>query len=71
MRLLLIVLLQVANLLSASANDSTEAKNALFQQVTVEDKIMVQSNETTGLEKDDLVALLKSDEEIVQEQLSL
>ena len=70
MRLLLIVLLQVTNLLSASANDSTEAKNALFQRATVENKITVQSNETTGLEKDDLVALLKSNEEIAQEQIN-
>ena len=66
MHLLLVVLL-----LSASANDSAKAKNALFQQAALKNKISVQSNETTGLEKDDLAALLKSDEEIVQEQLSL
>ena len=44
MRLLLIVLLQVANLLSASANDSTEAKNALFQRATVEDESTLVQN---------------------------
>jgi hypothetical protein len=62
MNLVLIVLLQVASLLLASANDSTEA---FFQKPIVS----LQSNETTRLEKYDLAALLEIDEEIAQEQI--
>ena len=63
MHLVLVVLLQVASLLLASANDSTEAKDAL--------EVSLQSNETTRLEFEnaDLAAMLESDEEIAQEQI--
>ena len=63
MHLVLVVLLQVASLLLASANDSTEAKDAL--------EVSLQSNETTRLEfkNADLAAMLESDEEIAQEQI--
>ena len=61
--LVLVVLLQVASLLLASANDSTEAKDAL--------KVSLQSNETTQLEFEnaDLAAMLESNEEFAQEQI--
>ena len=65
MHLALVILLQVARLLLASANDSTDAKDALFQQAVLKKEITLQSNETTGLDKDDLT----SDEEIAQEQI--
>jgi hypothetical protein len=70
MHLVLVVFLQVASLLLASANDSTEAKDALFQKAIVEDQATLQSNESTRLEKADLAALLESDEEIAQEQIN-
>lgn len=69
MHLALVILLQVASLLLASANDSTDAKDTLFQQSILKKEITLQSNETTGLEKDDLAALLESDEEFAQEQI--
>ena len=69
MHLILVVLLQVASLLLASANDSTEGKGALLQKAIVENEVTLQSNETTRLENTDLAEMLESDEEIAQEQI--
>ena len=61
---------QVAcSLLLASANDSTEAKGAVFQKAFIENEVTLQSNETTQLENTDLAEMLESDEEIAQEQI--
>ena len=67
MHCVLAVLLQVASLFSASANDVTKASNGLFQKAIVESE--VQSNESIRLENADFAAMLKSDEEIAQEQI--
>ena len=71
MRIALAILLQVTSLLLASADDNTEAKDAHLQQAVLKTELGVtlQSNKTTGLEQDDLVALLQSDDEIAQEQI--
>ena len=66
MRLALAILPQVTSFLLVSASDSTEES---IQQAVLENKITLQSNKTTGLEKDDLAALLQSDNEIAEEQI--
>ena len=66
MHLALAILLQVTSLLLVSASDSTEES---IQQAVLESQITLQSNKTTGLEKDDLAALLQSDDEIAEEQI--
>lgn len=54
--------MQVTSLLLASGGDNTEAKDTLVQQAVLKnEKITLQSNEVTGLERDDLAALLQLD----------
>ena len=69
MLIALAILLQVSSLLLASAGDSTVAKDALLHQAVLKKETTLQSNETTGLKKDDLAALLQSDDELAQEQI--
>ena len=66
MHLALAILLQVTSLLLVSASDITEES---IQQAVLESEITLQSNKTTGLEKDDLAVLLQSDNEIAEEQI--